>query len=339
MRQSRELLQLTGLRKAGVLMVALGAEVSGEILKHLTQEEVERISSEIARLKQVEPEAIQAVVDEFQERLNAEEFVEQGGIEFARQLLDHAVGTEKSREIVGHLGHRSSARPFESIRSVDPSQLFQFIQGEHPQTIALILSYLPAASAGAVLSGLPPEIQSDVATRVATMDATSPEIVAQVEQVIGDLMSTMGTQDVTSVGGSKSLIEILNQVDRATERTILEGLSAVSPSLADAIKEQMFIFEDIINLDNRTVQLILREVDQEDLRLALKGVGDNVRELIFRNISERAAETLKEDIELMGPVRVRDVEAAQQKIVAVIRRLEEAGEVVTRRSGEDEIIE
>ena len=329
---------MTGLRKASVLLVAMGADASADVLRHLEQEDVERLTWEIARIKEVPPEMVATVVNEFRERLDGDEFVEQAGMDFVRRVLERALGSDKAKEIMGRLGSRPSARPFESLRSLDPQQLFQFIQGEHPQTIALVISHLPPSAAAAILSGLAPAIQSDVATRIATMDSTSPDVVHQVEMAILERLSTVDPQGITSVGGSSALVDILNQVDRTTERTILEGLSEANPALADAIKEQMFVFEDIVTLDGRTIQTILREVEQEDLRLALKGVGENVREVIFKNISERAAETLKEDIELMGPTRVRDVEASQKKIVAVIRRLEEAGEVVTRRAGDDDII-
>lgn len=332
--------RLTGRRKAGVLMVALGAHVSAEVLHYLEQEEVEAVTSEIAHMKEVDPDTMRVVMAECQQRIGKTEVSERAGLDFAKRLLDHAMGEERAGEIVNRLGHRAHMRPFESLRTADPQQLHQFLQSEHPQTIALVLSHLPAAASAAVLSGLPADIQSDVATRIATMDATTPEVIQEIEQVIASRLSTMDTQDVTAVGGATALVEILNQVDRGTERTILEGLSEVNPALADAVREQMFTFEDVITLDNRTIQSILREVEQEDLRLALKGVGDSVRGVIFRNISERAAETLKEDLEVMGPVRLRDVEAAQKKIVAVIRRLEESGEVVLRRGGgDDEVIE
>lgn len=333
-------LKLTGRQKASVLMVALGADLSAAVLQHLDQDEVEIITGEIARMKEVDSDTMRVVVEECQQRVGSASLVEPAGLDFARRLLDQAVGSEMAGEIVGRMGHRPHLRPFDSLRSVDPQQLFQFLQSEHSQTIALVLSHLPAATSAAVLSGLPPDSQADVATRIATMDATTPEVIQQIEQVISERLSTMDSHDVTAVGGATALVEILNQVDRATERTILEGLSDVNPTLADAIKEQMFVFEDVVTLDNRTIQSILREVEQEDLRLALKGVGEAVRAVIFRNISDRASETLKEDLEVMGPVRLRDVEAAQKKIVAVIRRLEESGEVVVRRGGgDDEIID
>jgi flagellar motor switch protein FliG len=328
-----------GLRKSAILMLALGAEASANVLKHLDADEVERLSWEMARIREVEPSLVQVVVEEFNQRLDTDEFIERAGIEYVKDVLELAVGTEKARDILTRLGRRTNTRPFETIRTMDPAQLFQIIQGEHPQTIALVVSHLPAISAGAVLSGLPAAVQAEVATRIASMDATTPDVIHQVEQVIMDRMASVDAQDFTSVGGATALVEILNQVDRATERTILDGLESANPALADAIKEKMFVFEDITTLDNRVIQTILREVEQEDLRLSLKGVGDNVRECIFRNISTRAAETLREDLETMGAVRVRDVEAAQKKIVAIVRRLEDAGELTIRRTKEDDVIE
>jgi flagellar motor switch protein FliG len=330
---------ISGLRKASILMLALGAEASANVMKHLDSDEVEQLSWEMARMRDVEPSLVQIVVEEFNHRLDSDQFIERAGMEYVKEVLERAVGTEKAREILNRLGRRPSMRPFETIRTMDPAQLFQIVQGEHPQTIALVVSHLPAISAAAVLSGLPPEVQAEVATRIASMDATTPDVIHHVEQVIMDRMATVETQDVTSVGGATALVEILNQVDRSTERTILDSLEAAHPALADQIKERMFVFEDIVSLDNRSIQSILRDVSQDDLKLALKGVGESVREIIFRNISERAAETLKEDIEVLGPVRVRDVEAAQKKVVAVVRRLEDAGELTLRRTKEDEIIE
>ncbi len=332
-------LPMNGARKVGMLMVALGAEASAEVLRHLSQDEIERISTEIANTRHVDMDVMDAVMQEFQQRLESSGFSTQGGADFAREVLEQALGQQKATEIMGRLSARSYVQPFESLRSVEPSHFARILKGEHPQTIALVVSYLPPSTGAVILSALPAEAQADVATRVATMDPASPEVIRQVEEVIQDRLRSTKGQDTSCAGGAKTLLEILNQVDRSTERTILEGLTASDPALAESIKQQMFLFEDIVKLESRAIQLVLREVDQEDLRLALKGVGDEIRDLIFSNISERAAETLKEDLELMGRVRIRDVEAAQQKIVAVIRRLEEAGEIMLGGSEEDELIE
>lgn len=329
----------TGLRKVAILLVALGAETAAEILKELETDEVERIVSEVSRVKQVDSDVIQPVINEFQNRMASSEFVQTAGAEYARQLLNYVVGPQKAQEMVSRLGRGIRSRPFESLRTVDASQLSQLIQDEQPQTIAMVISHLPPVTGANVLSSLPPAVQADVATRIATMNATSPEVVSEVENVIQMKMSSMGAQDVSATGGTKALVSILNQVDRSTEKIIMEGLQKVDAALAETIKDQMFVFEDIATLDDRTIQIILREVEQDDLRLALKGVSDGVREAILRNVSSRAAEALREDIENMGPVRLRDVEAAQQKIVGVTRRLEDGGQIVTRHGGEDQVIE
>lgn len=320
-------------------MVALGSEASAAVFHHLSEEEVEQITWEIARIRDVEPTLMESVVEEFFHRLDANDFGSRAGVDYVREVLERAVGSEKTRQLMSRLGRRPNSRPFEALRSMDASQLFQILSGEHPQTIALVLSHLPTTAAATIISDLPSHVQADVATRIACMDATSPEVIYQIEQVIMDRFSGMEAQDMTSVGGENILVEILNQVDRSTERTIFEGLSAENTSLADAIKERMFVFEDILALDNRSIQVILREVEQEDLRLALKGVSESLRDTIYRNISARAAETLREDLELTGPVRVRDVENAQKKVMAIVRRLEDAGELVIRRTKEDELID
>ena len=330
---------MSGLRKASILMVALGADASSTVFQHLSQEEVEKLTWEIARIQEVEPSLSQGVVEEFFQRLDSDDYVERAGIGYIQEVLEMALGSEKSKEILGRLARRPSSRPFETIRSLDPAQLVHIVQGEHPQTIALIISHLPTLSAATILSGLPSALQAEVAFRIANMDVTTPDVIERIEKVIAGRLSTVVAQDITSVGGTHALVEILNQVDRSTERTIMEGLTNENPALAETIKERMFVFEDVANLDNRTIQVVLREVEQDDLRLALKGVSEKIREVVYRNISVRAAETLREDVELMGPVRVRDVEAARKKIVAIVRRLEEAGELSTRRTEEDQIIE
>jgi flagellar motor switch protein FliG len=329
---------MTGMKKASVLLIALGADASAQVMKHLSQDEVEQLTWEMARIQQVDPKSVQSVMEEFRNKLIGDDIIERAGLEYVRDVLERAVGTEKAKEILSRLGRRPSSRPFEQVRSLDPAQLLQILQSEHPQTIALVISHLSATNAAIILSGLSPVIQADVAWRVASMGATLPDIAHQVEQVIIDRLESVEAQDVTTVGGALAMVEILNHADRSTERTILEGLSASDPALADAIKEKMFVFEDILALDNRTIQIILREVSQEDLRLALKGVNESLRESVFRNVSERAAETLREDIELMGPVRVKDVEAAQKKIVSIVRQLEEAGEISVRNDKDNEII-
>lgn len=320
------------------MLISLGPELSAQIFKHLEEEEIEQLTLEIANIRRIPPEKRDEVYQEFYQMCLANEYISQGGIEYARELLEKALGSDKATEIIGRLTASLQVRPFDFIRKTDPAQLLNFIQGEHPQTIALIMAYLEPEQAAAVLSSLPAERQAEVARRIALMDRTSPEILRDVEKVLQRKLSSIVTQDYTSAGGVKSLVDVLNRVDRATEKTIMEALEVQDPELADEVKKLMFVFEDIVQLDDRAVQLILREVETHDLALALKGAGEEVMSKIERNISKRAAQMLKEDIEYMGPVRLRDVEEAQQKIVAIIRRLEEQGQIIITRGGRDEII-
>ncbi|MEN3202618.1 MAG: flagellar motor switch protein FliG [Atribacterota bacterium] len=329
---------LTGRQKAAILLVSLGPDLAAQILKRLTDEEIEDLTLEIATLEKVPPEIRDEVINEFYHMALAQHYISQGGIEYARQLLEKALGPHKAQEIISRLSATLEVTPFEALRRADPLQILNFIQGEHPQTIALILSYLKPEQSAAILGNLPESIRGEVAMRIALMDRTSPEVVREIEAVLERKISTFLTQDFTRVGGKKKLIEILNKSDRGTEKSILEALEEKDPTLAEEIKSEMFVFEDIVLLDDRAIQLVLRQVDTKDLALALKGASQEVQEKIFRNMSQRAAQMLKEDMEYMGPVRARLVNEAQQKIVNVIRRLEEAGEIVIARGGEDEII-
>ncbi|HHW40338.1 MAG TPA: flagellar motor switch protein FliG [Syntrophomonadaceae bacterium] len=330
--------ELTGKQKAAILLISLGPEISAQIFKHLQEDEIEQLTLEIANIRKVPPEKRDEVYQEFYQMCLANEYISQGGINYARELLEKALGPQKAAEIINRLTASLQVRPFDFIRKADPSQLLNFLQGEHPQTIALILAYMEPEQAASVISALPPESQTEVARRLALMDRTSPEILREVEKVLERKLSSVVTQDYTSAGGVKSLVEVLNRVDRATEKTIIETLEVQDPELAEEVKKLMFVFEDIVQLDDRAVQLVLREVDSHDLALALKGAGEQVMKKIENNISKRAAQMLKEDIEYMGPVRLRDVEDAQQRIVAVIRKLEEQGQIFITRGGRDEII-
>ncbi|MGB9791394.1 MAG: flagellar motor switch protein FliG [Thermacetogeniaceae bacterium] len=329
---------LTGKQKAAILLISLGPEISAQIFKHLQEEEIEQLTLEIANIRKVPPEKRDEVFQEFYQMCLANEYITQGGINYAREILEKALGAQKAAEIINRLTASLQVRPFDFIRKADPSQLLNFLQGEHPQTIALILAYMDPEQAASVLSALPAESQAEVARRLALMDRTSPEILREVEKVLERKLSTVVTQDYTKAGGVNSLVEILNRVDRATEKTIIETLEVQDPELAEEVKKRMFVFEDIVQLDDRAVQLVLREVDSHDLALALKGASEEVMKKIENNISKRAAQMLREDIEYMGPVRLRDVEDAQQRIVAVIRRLEEQGQIFITRGGRDEII-
>lgn len=329
---------LTGRQKAAILMISLGPVLSGEIFKHLTDEEIERLTLEIASLRRVDADTRTEVLQEFHEMAMAQEYISRGGIEYAKELLEKGLGPQKAAEIIHRLTASLQVRPFDFARKTDPAQLLNFIQHEHPQTIALILAYLNPEQAGQILSSLPADLQVDVAKRLATLDRTSPEVLEEVEATLERRLSAFVTQDYTVAGGIDVAVEVLNRVDRATEKTIIDALEEDDPELAEEIKKRMFVFEDIVLLSDRDIQMIIREVDSAEWALALKTASEEVSERIFKNMSKRAAEILKEEMEYLGPVRLRDVEEAQQKIVSIIRRLEEVGEIVVVRGGEDELV-
>jgi len=329
---------LTGRQKAAILLITLGPEVSAQIFKHLRDEEIEQLTLEIANVRKVEASEKVAVLSEFHQICLAQEYISQGGITYAREILEKALGEQKAVDIINRLTSTLQVRPFDFARKADPQQILNFIQNENTQTIALVLCYLQPEQASIILSSLPQDKQADVAKRIALMDSTSPEVVNQVERILEQKLSATVTQDYTSTGGIQAIVKILNGVDRGTERTILDSLEIQDPELAEEIKKRMFVFEDIVNIDNRSIQRIIRDVDNVDLQLALKVASEEVRETIFKNMSKRMAEMFKEEMEYMGPVRLRDVEEAQTRIVATIRRLEEAGEIIIARGGGDDVI-
>ncbi|HEY4601553.1 MAG TPA: flagellar motor switch protein FliG [Cerasibacillus sp.] len=329
---------LTGRQKAAILLISLGPDISAQIYKYLTEEEIEKLSLEISSVKKVDSDIKEEIIDQFHQIVQAQDFISQGGIGYAKTVLEKAFGKQEASNIINRLTQSLQVRPFDFARKADPQQVLNFIQNEHPQTIALVLSYLDPEQAGQILSELPQEVQADVAKRIATMDSTSPEIISQVEHVLERHISSSFTEDYTQAGGIQAVVEVLNGVDRSTERTILDALEVQDPELAEEIKKRMFVFEDIVILDNRAIQRVIREVDNEDLQLALKVSSEEVKELVFQNMSKRMAETFKEEMEFMGPVRLRDVEEAQTRIVSVIRRLEEIGEIIIARGGGDDII-
>ena len=330
--------EMEEVKKAATLLITLGPEKSAKIFKHLKEEEIEQLTLEIANTSSVSPQTKEKVLSEFYEICLAQQYIAEGGIGYAKELLEKALGEEKAKDVIGKLTASLQVRPFEFIRKTDPSQLLNFIQDEHPQTIALILSYLPASQASMVVSSLPPEKQADVARRIAQMDRTSPDVIKQVEKVLERKLSSLVNQDYTIVGGVDAIVSILNSVDRGTEKHIMETLEVEEPELADEIRKKMFVFEDILSLDDRAIQRVLRDVDNSDLALALKGATEEVQNVILNNLSKRLAVMIKEDMEYMGPVRMKDVEEAQQKIVNIIRKLEDSAEIVIARGGGDEII-
>lgn len=329
---------MTGKQKAALLLISLGPEVAASVYKNLTEEEVERLTLEISGVKKVEASVKEEVIEEFHNIAIAQDYISQGGIGYAKTVLEKALGKEHAQAIINRLTSSLQVRPFDFARRADPAQLLNFIQNEHPQTIALILSYLDAQQAGIILSSLPQEMQADIAKRIATMDSTSPEVISEIESVLERKLSSTVTQDFTETGGIDAVVEVLNGVDRSTEKTILEALEIKDPELAEEISKRMFVFEDVVTLDNRSIQRIIRDCDNEDLILSLKVSSEEVQEVLYRNMSQRMAESFQEEMEIMGPVRLRDVEEAQARIVSIIRRLEDSGEIIIARGGGDDII-
>ena len=331
--------ELAGLRKAAILLIQMGKDEAAKVLSHMKETEVEEITAEIVRLGAVETDVADQVLTEFHDMATAHRYAGQGGMDFARDVLEASLGRDRASEVVARLNTTFMDVPFGFLSQAEPRQLLSFLQDEHPQTIALVLAHMSAIQASQILSGLTPELQADVAHRIAMMDRTSPDIIRQVEATLErKLSSVLQPSALSSVGGVEPLVEIINRADRATERLILEGLAGRSPELAEEIRSKMFMFEDITSLDDRSIQLVLRQVETNDLATALKGVREDVRQKAMRNLSERAAENLADEIEMLGPVRLRTVEESQAKIVLAIRTLEESGQIVIRRGDDDEFV-
>ncbi|HZH98346.1 MAG TPA: flagellar motor switch protein FliG [Fimbriimonadaceae bacterium] len=334
----RKGVEISNRQKAAIMLMVLGPELSGQVIRHLEEEQIEQLSLEVARLDKVTSEQREHVIGEFYDLAIAQDYIAEGGIDHARRVLEEAFGADKAKEVLGKVVTAMQVVPFEFLKRADPGQVLSFIQDEHPQTIALILAYMPMNNAALILSKLPSDLRADVAARIAMMDQTPPEVIRRVEQVLEKKVSSILSQEMSKAGGPKALVDLLNRVDRSTERLIIDSLNENNPELADQVKNMMFVFEDIVQLDDRAIQQVLKEVDMKELATALKGVPPEVQQKIYRNMSERAVNMLKEDMEFMGPVRLKVVEESQQKIVSVIRRLEEAGEVVIGRGGEEDVL-
>ncbi|GAA2516196.1 flagellar motor switch protein FliG [Pilimelia columellifera] len=329
--------EMNGIRKAAVMILQMSKEDSAKILSQLRESEVEEIMAEVARLGSVDADTASGVLEEFHLMAASHKVATQGGMENAREMLEATLGKEKAAAILDRLSAVVTDMPFKFINNADPRQVLSFIQHEHPQTIALVLAHTTSTMASQILSGLAPELQADVAHRIAVMDRTSPEIIRQVESSLEKkISSVLQPSELSRVGGLQPLVDIINRADRATERLILESLEARSPEIAEEIRRRMFMFEDVVLLEDRAVQLVLRAVETNDLAIALKGVNDTVRDKVTRNLSERARENLVEEIDLLGPVRLRQVEESQAKIVQAIRSLEERGEIEINRGGDDD---
>lgn len=335
----REATKLTGVQKAAILFITLGPDAAAAIIKKLPESEIQKITYEIANISQVKSEQKQEILNEFIEINKARDYILEGGLDYARDLLSKALGLQRAKDILDMVTEATQQyRPFGIARKADAHQLLNIITNEHPQTIALVLCYLQTDKSGQILSALPDDVQAEVAYRIANMSNISPQVIKEIEKVLDNKLSSVVKSDMKVIGGVDTLVDILNQVDRTTEKNITESLEKENAELAEKVKQSMFVFEDIITLDDVSIQRVLREVETKELALALKGCSEEVANAIFRNQSKRAAASLKEDMEFLGPVRLMDVEKAQQKIVSIIRRLDEAGEIVISRGGEDAII-
>ncbi len=330
--------KVLGRQKAAILLISLGPEQSAQVMKNLGEDEIEQLTLEIANVRKVDSEQKAKIFEEFYQLYMANEYIAKGGIDYAKNVLEKALGNQKAISIINKLTSSLQVKPFDFVRKADPAQLVTYIQNEHPQTVALILAFLDPEQSAAIMSSLPSEMQSDVAKRIALLDRTSPEVIKDIEDVLEKKLSNFMVQDFTTAGGVESIVQILNKVDRSTEKTILENLEIQDPELTDEIKKLMFVFEDIILLDDKDIQKVLRDIEQKDLAMAMKGTTEEVKDKIKRNMSKRAAETIQEEIDFMGPVRLRDVEESQQRVVATIRRLEDSGEIIVARGGGDDIV-
>lgn len=330
--------EMTSIQKAAVALVAFGAEVSALVLKGLSETDLEAITIEIANLRDVPAEVEEKVIEEVHQIFMARQYISQGGVEFAKTILEKAVGSAKAREIMQRLESSLITTGFSLLKDIDPKQLTAFLQNEHPQTISLILTQLNQAHAAAVLSELSPELQSEVSLRIATMEKIGPEILKEIEQTLTSHFD-QSSAGMSASGGAKAIAEILNLIDTTAEKNILQSLEADDPDLAAEVKNMMFVFDDLILLDDRSIQRLLKEVETKDLAIALKAASDEVKQKIFVNVSERVAVMIREEMEFMGPTRLSDVEAAQGRIVESVRRLEEEGQIIiSGRGGKEEII-
>ncbi|MEK6267629.1 MAG: flagellar motor switch protein FliG [Planococcus sp. (in: firmicutes)] len=329
---------LTGVQKVAILLVGLGPEVSIEIFKQLSEPEIDQLTMEISNVRQLRNSQTERVINEFYEMILAQDYMNEGGLVYARNILEQALGKEKAMDTISRLSNRLQVKPFSFARKADPTQILNILQHEQAQTIALVLSYLDAKQSSKILSELPSEKQAEVARRIALMESTSPDVIHQVEQILERKLTANGSQDYTATGGVEAIVRVLSNVDRGTEKSILGELEKDNAELVAEIKKRMFVFEDIIYLESRSVQRIIREVSDADLTFALKVASEEVKDSIYRNMSTRRSEAIRDEIEIMGPVKLKDVENAQTNIVGLIRDMEEKGEISVSRGEGDEMI-
>lgn len=331
--------ELSSTRKAAIALVAFGTEVASLVLKTLDDEDLEKLTVEIANLREVPPDIEERVINECHEIFMARQYISRGGVEFAKEILENAVGNQRAVDILNRLESSLRTSGFNLLKNIDPRQMVNFIQNEHPQTISLILTQLTPHQAAGVLAELPPELQSEVALRVARMEKISPDVLKEVELTLESHFQNTAGRDLSVSGGAKTIAEVLNLIETAAEKNILRAIEADNPDLASEIKNMMFVFDDLVLLDDRSIQRLLKEVETMHLAISLKAASDDVKNKIFANVSERVGVLIREEMEFMGPVRLSDVETAQQRIVETIRRLEEEGQIVIAgRSGKEDII-
>jgi flagellar motor switch protein FliG len=331
--------KLSGSQKAAAVIIALGTETASKIYKYLREDELEQITYEIARTSQIPADSMQDILNDFYQLCLTEKVITDGGVEYARDVLEKAYGEQEANSLLDRVTKSLRSKAFEFLRKADYKNLLTTIQNEHPQTIALILSYTRPDQAATVIAELPPDKQVDVVQRIATMDRTSPEVIKIVEDNLANKFTNMFDVDFTTFGGVDYAADVMNNMDRAAEKNIFDELNRKDEELSEDIRKKMFVFEDITGLDDMSIQRFLREVDSKDLVYALKGANKEVADVIFKNMSNRAADTVKSDLEYTHNVRLKDVEEAQQRIVGIIRRLESEGELVIAKGGKDEIIE
>ncbi|MFZ0391798.1 MAG: flagellar motor switch protein FliG [Calditrichia bacterium] len=330
---------MSGRRKSAILLISLDEETAAEIFKHLSEKEIEKLSVEIAELDSVRSKSINHINEEFYKLLRAREYIARGGLEFAQAVLEKAFGINEAKDLIEKVKSATQVRGFSTLKKADSSQLVNFLIKEHPQTVALILSHLTPDQTAEVLAEFPEELRVDVAYRIATLGKISPQLLREIEEVVDGLAETVISEDMSKTGGTKSLAEILNKANKMTERSILNYFEEFDPEMASQVKSLMFVFEDIVMIDDRGIQKILKQVDKKDLSMALKAADENVKVKIFKNMSDRAAQLLKEDLEFLGPVRLKEVEESQRRIIEIIKQLEDDGDIfVTGRGKDDDII-
>lgn len=324
---------LTGPQKAALLVVSLGVDSAVDIFKYLSEDEIEQLTIEIAELPRIGTEERNQVIMEFREKLITQQIIAQGGSDYAKEILQRVYGPERSQEIVNRLLAHFGMKPFETIRRADPTQILELIQNEHPQTISLVLSYLPPLKAADVIARMDPDLQRDVVKRMATMARTNPEVIRHVDRVLREKVSSLSGEEMGPIGGVDTVVRVLQMSDRTTEKAVIEALAEEDTELAETIKKKMFVFRDVLILDDRSMQKVLREVEISDLALALKGAEEKIKEKVINNLPKRAAAMLSDEISFLGPVRAADVEEAQQKVINIIRQMEESGDVIISRGG------